>query len=67
MTRAKAFELMRKGVKITHTHFHPDEWMIMKGNIIIFEDGYQMFMNDFLKFRNSESWQDGYSVFKSLK
>lgn len=65
MTKTQALELMSKGKKITHRSFHPEEWIILRGNIILFHDGYEMFQEDFWKFRTGESWEDGYSVFNN--
>ena len=64
MTQGKAIELMRQGVKITHHHFLPNEWMIIQGRYIVFEDGVQVEQSAFWADRNTEQWQDGYSVFK---
>lgn len=64
MTKTEAIAEMRKGVKVTHQYFSPEEWMTMKGNIIILEDGVQCDENEFWQWRNNKSWEDGYSIFK---
>lgn len=63
MTKTEAIEAMRQGIKITHEHFSPDEWMTMKGNLILLEDGVECSQYEFWRWRTDESWNDGYSVF----
>ncbi len=49
--------LALKEIKITHKDFLPDEWLIMKGNKIIFEDGVEMDEKTWLNWSNfSENW-----------
>lgn len=38
MTLQEMKVLVQKGHKMTHKYFTSNEWLIMKGNIIIFED-----------------------------
>lgn len=64
MTQGKAIELMRQGVKITHFRFLPNEWMIIQGLYIVFEDGDRVEQSAFWADRKGEQWYDGYSVFK---
>lgn len=49
MTFEEAKQLARQGVKMTHRYFTSDEYMTMKGNIIIFEDGVQIFADEWAK------------------
>lgn len=42
-------KLAQKGIKVTHTYFSPSEYLIMKGNIIEFEDGVQIFEQEWFK------------------
>lgn len=39
----------RKSIKVTHTYFSPSEYLIMQGNMIIFEDGVQIFEQEWIK------------------
>ena len=39
----------QQGIKMTHKDYTPDEYMIMKGNIIVFEDSVQIFADDYIK------------------
>ena len=64
MTREEAIKEMQKGEKITHHYFSKDEWMTMKRNSIILEDGCSCWSHDFWADRKGSSWEDGYSIFK---
>lgn len=48
MTFEKAKEKARKGIKVTHRYFTEDEYMTMRGNMIIFEDGVEIFADEWL-------------------
>lgn len=50
MTFEEAKQHARKGIKVTHQYFSDNEYMTMQGNMIIFEDGVQIFANE---------WSDG--------
>lgn len=52
MTLQEAKELAQQGIKVTHTYFTDDEYMIMKGNMIIFEDGASIFFDEWVKDKN---------------
>ena len=62
LTLTEAEELARQGIKVTHTYFTPDEWLIMKGNLIIFEDGSQIYMSDWS--RDKSYLLSGWSIYK---
>lgn len=49
MTFEEAKEKARKGVKMTHKYFTDKEYMTMRGNIIIFEDGVEIFADKWSK------------------
>lgn len=49
MTLQEAKELAQQGIKVTHTYFTDDEYMIMKGNMIIFEDVILVIINGLKK------------------
>lgn len=51
MTFEDARLLAMKGIKITHEYFTDDEWLIMKGNLIIFEDGVEIYATEWLEGR----------------
>jgi len=46
MNFEEAKTLARKGIKVKHEYFVDDEYMIMQGNLCIFEDGCKMFVNE---------------------
>jgi predicted methyltransferase MtxX (methanogen marker protein 4) len=49
MTLEEAKTLAQQGVKVTHEYFTSDEYMTMQGNIIIFEDGVEIFFDEWIK------------------
>ena len=60
LDEAKLFA--QQGVKITHYNFTSDEYFTMRGNIIIFEDGCQIFFNEWIE---GKDWvKDGWSKFE---
>jgi hypothetical protein len=48
MNLQEAKELAQQGVRMTHQDFTSDEWMIMKGNMIHFEDGMKIFFEEWV-------------------
>lgn len=62
MTLNEAKELAQQGVKMTHQYFTEDEYITMKENMIIFEDGCERLFDDFVK--NKEYLLEGWSKFK---
>lgn len=61
MTFEEAKELARQGIKMTHRYFTNDEYMTMKGNIIVFEDGSEVFANEWSA--GKDYLNDGWSKF----
>ena len=49
MTLIEAKALAQQGIKVTHQYFTDDEWMIMRGNVIQFEDGAEIFFDEWVK------------------
>ena len=39
----------RNGIKVTHAYFSPSEYLIMRGNMIVFEDDVQIFEQEWIK------------------
>lgn len=62
MTWKEAKIYAQKQIKVTHNYFSSSEWLIMKGNIIEFEDGVQIFEQEF--FNSKEFLKDNWSLFK---
>ena len=58
----KAKILALQEVKITHKDFSSNEWLIMRGNKIIFEDGVQIFEKDWME--DKPFLQDGWFEFE---
>ncbi len=63
-TKQRAIELMSFGVKMTHTYFTREEWMITQGKFNIqFEDGCSGSISRFFATRSDEDgWGTGYSI-----
>lgn len=65
MTFEEAREHARKGVKITHEYFTDNEYLTMKGNLMIFEDGVEIFAADFLK--GKDYMINGWSLYQETQ
>lgn len=63
MTKEEALITARKGIKITHKYFTPNEWLIVNGNMIQFEDGVQIFWEEWTA--GKEYLNEGWSIYKS--
>ena len=62
MTLQEAKEKAQQGIKVTHTYFTIDEYMIMWGNMIMFEDGAKILFDEWTK--GKECLLDGWSLYK---
>jgi len=60
MNLQEAKELAQKGVKVTHRYFTDNEYMIMQGNMVIFEDGCRIFFDEWTKGKDYllEGWRE---------
>lgn len=61
MSFEEAKTLARQGVKMTHRYFSEKEYITIKGNIIIFEDGVEIFINDWIE--DKPYFLEGWSTF----
>ena len=61
MTFEEAKEQARNGIKVTHTYFTADEYMTMRGNQIVFEDGAKIFVDEWAK--DKDYLLDGWSLY----
>lgn len=64
MTLEEAKELAQQGVKMTHVYFTEEEYMTMRGNVIFFEDGCQIFFNEWTQ--GKDYLKTGWSRFKGF-
>lgn len=64
MTLEEAKIKAQSGIKITHTYFTSNEYMTMRGNQIIFEDGAKIFFDEWVK--GKDYFNEGWSEFKEL-
>ena len=63
MTWEEAKKLAQKGIKVTHAYFLPSEYLIMKGNIIEFECGVQIFEQEW--FQGKDYLLNNWSVYEN--
>lgn len=49
MTLEEAKEFAQQGIKVTHEYFTSEEYMVMQGNVIIFEDGVEIYFDEWVK------------------
>lgn len=64
MTSKEAIVNMQNGVKMTHPYFAPDEWVTMRGNKIVFEDGCEDWVSIFFELRPGKSWEKDWSIWR---
>lgn len=62
MTLTEAKTLAQQGIKMKHHSFTDNEWMIMRGNMIVFEDGVKIFFNEWVE--GKAYLLDGWNEFK---
>lgn len=67
MNKQEAISVMGLGIKVTHPHFTPDEYITMRDGYIIDEKQYQLNFNDFWKYRTHESWEQDWIEFQETK
>lgn len=48
MTLEEMIPLAQQGVKMTHRYFTNEEWLILRGNVILFEDGVEIFLKEWV-------------------
>lgn len=62
MTRQEAISALRKGHKITHEYYSPDEWLMMIDGRLITEDGEDqgMFIDSF--WTKQQPFEDGWET-----
>lgn len=66
MTKAEAIQAMKKGKKVTHHLFSPDEWMTMRcDGMVVLEDGVICTPEDIWRWRTSNDWDSGYELFNN--
>lgn len=58
MTFLQAKDCAKNGTKVCHKYFTDDEYITMKGEMIIFEDGFRINANQWIKGRKEllEDW-----------
>jgi hypothetical protein len=62
MTKHEAIGAMRNGEKVTHPNFTGREWMKLTSLWYEFEDGVLCPPGEFWALRDSNSWQEGWSI-----
>ena len=65
MTKKEAIQAMRKGHKVTHRYFTSEEYITMDSqDNIVTEEGYKTPEANFWTDRISESWEEGWELWK---
>jgi len=64
MSKEDAIEAMKRGDKVTHSFFSPDEWMTIDKEKILLEDGVRCDPDEFWRYRKGKHWDAGYSIFQ---
>lgn len=67
LTWEKAKEFARLEIPVTFTFFGKEEYLIMKGNLIMFEDGVQILEEDWIKPHHKNGWYIHESVLPKIK
>lgn len=65
MNKAEAIEKMKAGIKVTHQNFSPNEWVTMKDDQIVLEDGVKCSPLEFWRWRTGETWDNNWSVWEA--
>jgi hypothetical protein len=65
MNRLDMMLLLFDGKKVTHTHFPPDEWVMLgEKPYFLLADGSKLTSYDFWADKKSPSWREGWSEWK---
>ena len=64
MSKDEAIKAMRDGMKVTHRHFSSEEWMKETGRLYEFEDGCLCEFEEFWRYREDDSWLEGWKIFQ---
>lgn len=64
MDRATAIKAMREGKKVTHKYFTPEEWATQEHGEIVLEDGVRCQPSEFWRYRQTQLFNDGWSIFE---
>lgn len=64
MTIEEAKTAISKGEKVTHNYFSSDEFITMKGGVLIDENDYYLDWDEFWLLRDTVNWKNGWEIFK---
>lgn len=62
LTRDEAKEALSNGRKLTHSYFTDVEWVILMGDLILFEDGQTQSYEEFWEFKKDKTWDSGWNI-----
>lgn len=63
LTKEQAIEVMQAGHRVAHRYFDKDEWVTMRGNKIVHENGAEMWADEFWKIRDGGlAWNDDWTI-----
>ena len=66
MTKEEAIVEMLKGKRITHPYFSDGEWITMKDDYIITEQGYKIEAYNFWKYRPSKAFEQNWEIKETI-
>jgi hypothetical protein len=58
MTKKEAINQMQKGIKMTHKQFMPKQWVIIKNDKYVMEDGIEQTEKSFWRDRAFAAWDN---------
>lgn len=64
MTKQEAIEAMKRGEKVTHDQFNPEEWITIEDGEMTSDEGMLYKLDSFFEFRRSSIWDDGWSIWE---
>ena len=63
MSKDQAIKAMGLGQKVAHRHFSDEEWMCETNGRYEFEDGCLCEYEEFWRWRDDSSWDNGWKVY----
>lgn len=62
MTKQEAIHAMVRGERVMHRFFTPEEWVIMKNGVVVFEDGVRCSLIEFWNDRTGKDWESDWEI-----
>jgi hypothetical protein len=62
LTREEAVEALLSGKKLTHNYFTNNEWVMMMGDFMLFENNQTQSVDSFWNIRKNDWWNSGWNI-----